>query len=449
MATRASSSEILIQISPSKSLSQRAILAEAASDGRLHFDNISDCDDSRHLKNAIDVIRRSIMEVDGRPVFSMNPGHIGGKLLDVGEGGTTLRFAMAYAAALPGSYIRLTGSPRLMERPIQPLVDALSGMGAAITEETLPDGRKAWLILGSQLKGGVCDLDASLSSQFVSALLLISPMYRNPLKLRFNGKIASRRYLDMTVRCMEQWGKKVTWTEEGWLKTGKGNYRTKDSFIYLEGDWSTAAFLYEYILLKNISDIEMTPFSIYGLKNPEKSLQPDSACHAIFRRIHSLYRDPEKERKTKDIGELDMGDTPDLVPALVATMLNLGIRFRLRDVGNLRLKESDRLEVLVTQWRRMGYDMCIVTDREGIVSLVWNGEYTPKLPDPNKEQVIDTAGDHRIAMSFAMTAGADYIMRISDAACVSKSEPRFWDILHRLGHRVDMIDETGEAIIYP
>lgn len=440
-----------LRISASKSLSQRALLASGCSCGNLRFSNLSDCDDTRHLEEALEAIRESRVRSGGINFFGPGPDR-SGRLLDVGEGGTTLRFSMAYAAALDNSWIKLTGSPRLLERPIQPLVDALLSMGALMKEGTLPDGRKYWEIFGNFLKGGVCHLDASLSSQFASALLLISPLYRNPLILRFTGEVASPGYLDMTVRCMQKWGKRVTRTEEGWLKSGNGRYKP-DFNGWLEGDWSTASFFFEYQQLKRFSDIPVIPFTLLGLDDPKKSLQPDARALSIFQEIERASDEKIESIRAGKYGPqscgrltFDMAGTPDLVPALVTTLLLSDLPFRLKDVGILRLKESDRLEMLVTQWKRLGYTMRIETGNDGKVALVWNER---SVVPPSETPLMETAGDHRLAMSFAVAAASDMTVRLDHASCVAKSEPRFWDLLRELGHCVEIDPETDIATIYP
>ena len=342
---------------------------------------------------------------------------------DAGESGAALRFGLTILAATPGADVTLTGSERLMQRPIGALVDALRSLGAQIEASDV-----GLHVCGRQLSGGSVEVDASASSQFVSALLMASPLMSNGLRLKIDWNQPSLPYIDMTLAMMRHRG--IQAVREGIeISVEPGKYSAPGA-PDVERDWSAAAFWYE------IAALSAGFVTLPGLT--EKSLQGDRAVADVFTRLGvvttftdegaELCADPEMHARL----DLDCSATPDLVPALAFSAALLGMPFELSGVEALRNKECDRLEAITAQLARIG--VVAEVDRG---TLLWDGRRVPVMDLPE----FDSCADHRMAMAEAPVSIFAPGIIVDGAECVDKSYPEFWNHLATAGFSVE---EPGE-----
>lgn len=390
----------------SKSIAARAMILDALAggDGEL-LHNIPDCNDSRELRAALDIMRSSTDYCD----------------LDLGTGGTSLRFFVSLAASTPGVVSKIDCSEALKRRPLLPLLEALETLGARI-EYPEGYGNLPIIVHGQRQEGGEVTVDAGISSQFVSSLMMCAPLWRKGLRLRYCGRVVSRPYIEMTASMMRDRDADVTVNDCG-VTVKPGSYQKKGYDI--EGDWSAAGYFYEYVLLTGKDAL------IEHLSRPEESLQGDSRVAELCEPLGIQTSELDTERgkclrlshvagecwNKSRVYEADMGATPDLVPALCVGLCCTGIRFRLSNIAHLRHKESDRLAALQQEMGRRGYVLEIGEDW-----LSWAGEKQPVRGVP----VIDTHGDHRIAMSMAISAVTDGPLALDVPEVVDKSFPDFY-----------------------
>lgn len=373
----------------------------------------TDCED-------LEVIEKALLHLD-KARTDAEPVEI-----DLKASGTALRFVTVAAASTPGVEVTLTGIDRLMERPMTPLLDVLRAAGASI-EPLGENGCGPYRIKGRRLRGGEYEIRGDISSQFISALLMAGPTWEGGLKLRFTTPLVSRPYIEMTIRVMESFGIAPTLTEES-VSVEQGGYVKPDRFDF-EPDWSAAAFFYEAAAFVQYHH----PIKIAHLRSPEKSLQGDAAADELFCRAAGMRSKFDEEEALvgrwdyiPDEINADLSHTPDLVPALAVACVFNTVRFRFTGVRNLRLKESDRLEALKTEFNRYGYPVKVGDDY-----IEWRGGAWGR----DKDHVIETYGDHRIAMAFAIGALSKGSIRIADPDVVNKSFSRFWEQLPLIGLR--------------
>lgn len=394
-----------VALPASKSLSNRAlVIGTVAGADPVLIGNLSDCDDTR-------VMRQWLAE---RPA-----------VVDIGAAGTAMRFSTALLAVSPGERV-ITGSERMRHRPIRVLVDALRQLGADIRyvgEEGFPPLR----IVGRPLDGGALALPGHVSSQFISALLMVAPTMRKGLALTLTGDIVSRPYIDMTLGLMTQFGARAGWTGDDSLGVEPVPYQRRAWRV--ENDWSAASYWYEMMALTADPDAEIL---LPGLQ--EDSLQGDSRVRRLFEPlgVRTTFvpggAQLTKTHPTADRIELDLVDCPDLAQTLVATACMMGLPFRFTGLQSLRIKETDRLAALCTEMAKLG---CALREEEGR-ALVWDGETTPQATLPS----IATYDDHRMAMALAPCALRRGALRIYDPHVVTKSYPKFWADLAQVGFSI-------------
>lgn len=344
-----------------------------------------------------------------------------GGTVNVGPAGTAMRFLTALLSASESVNCVLTGSERMLRRPIGPLVDVLRHMGADI-EYSGEDGFPPLKIKGRKLSGGTVDIDASTSSQFISALMMISPLLEANITIRLLGEIQSLPYIKMTAEMLRARGAEVDFDRDKIdIYIPKGGLKP---VAQGEPDWSAAAFWYE------LAAVTAGWVTLTGLN--DSSLQGDKEVAKLFERLGVLteFTDEGVELSaTPDLYsrlEADLTDMPDAVPALAVTACLIGVPFRLSGVGALHHKECDRLEALKTELAKIG---CIIdTENYGTV-LTWEGRRTPmtKLPE------FDTYADHRMAMALAPVSVFIPGIVVRNAEVVSKSYPKFWEQLAAAG----------------
>ena len=397
-----------INLPASKSISNRALILHALGKGSVVPDNLSDCDDTKVIINALK---------------TMPP------VIDIKAAGTAMRFMTAYLSVTPGEHV-ITGTNRMKHRPIRVLVDALRKLGAQI-EYTEEEGFPPLRITGDTLDGGMLEIPGDVSSQYISALLMIGPAMKNGLKLRLTGNIVSRPYIDLTLHVMHEFGISVEWTDVDMISVS--HQEIGERRYTIENDWSASSYWYEILAMINDDESRVT---LPGLK--DASRQGDSAVRYLFSMlgVKTAFRTSNEVVLTRHMCSLprldyDFINQPDLAQTLVVTCATLGIPFHFTGLGNLRIKETDRIEAMKTEMRKLGY----VLDDSVETELSWNGERC----DAEEKPVIDTYEDHRMAMAFAPTAILLGEIRINNPEVVTKSYPGYWDDLRKAGFTIEEI----------
>lgn len=390
--------EATIELPLSKSISNRALIINALTADTKPIAKVAHCDDTDVMVEAL-----SSQSSD----------------VNIGAAGTAMRFLTAYFSVQEGRAVTLDGSERMRQRPIKALVDALRDCGASI-EYLGEEGFPPLKISGRKLQGGDVALPASISSQYISALLMIAPLMAQGLRLTLEGEIMSRPYILMTLEMMRRQGVESEF-DDNIITIAPSEYRYAD--IDVEADWSAASYWYE------IAALSTGMVSLKGLKSP--SLQGDSKIAGYFEHlgIDTQFSDgevmlepsPEQDARL----ELDMSEQPDLVQALAVTCCMLRIPFRFTGVETLRIKETDRLEALRVELDKLSFDLSI----EGDNAIAWYGGQHPIIEQP----CIDTYKDHRMAMAFAPVALYLPGVIINDVEVVSKSYPDYWEHLAQTG----------------
>ena len=390
-----------IALPTSKSISNRALLITALCGGEPQVMHPALCDDTEVM---IDALSRH-----------------GGGDINVGAAGTAMRFLTAYFATRDGVTATLDGVERMHHRPIGVLVDALRSLGAHI-DYLGKEGFPPLLIHGTQMHGGDVEMAGGVSSQFISAVMMILPAIGGG-NIRLTGDIVSVPYIHMTAAVMRDMGADVKITGNT-IAVGNG-YEGNDYLV--EADWSAAAPWYALAALLPESSLKLE-----GLN--ADSIQGDAQLVELGRRLGILTRF-DADGATLDASHFigcccscfaDMAATPDLVPSWAVLMCLLERSFRMTGVRTLRLKESDRIEALRQELLKLGYVLKI----EGEDAISWYGERVVVDQEP---PVIDTHGDHRLAMAFAPAAVRFPGIMITDAEVVSKSYPSYWRHLEQAG----------------
>ena len=389
-----------IQLPSSKSISNRALIINALGNGTYKPENLSDCDDTMVMIRALDE----------------NQPH---DTIDIMAAGTAMRFLTAYLSVTPGSRI-ITGTQRMQQRPIELLVNALRELGAEI-EYVNNEGFPPLRIHGRELiKDHIC-LPGNVSSQYISALLMIGPSLKNGLKVTLTGDIISKPYINLTIQLMSDFGAQVSWINDHKLQVAPQPYRSIP--YYIESDWSAASYWYQMAALSQKATVTLP-----GLfKN---SYQGDSKVADIFRNmgIETIFGDKtvtlQKTGTCAERLDYDFINQPDLAQTFVVTCALMNIPFRFSGLQSLKIKETDRMAALICEMKKLGY---VLQEYDGSV-LSWEGERC----EPTGE-AIDTYEDHRMAMAFAPAALVLPNLCINNPHVVSKSYPHYWEDLQKAG----------------
>jgi len=387
-----------ITITGSKSESNRLLLLKALFTN-LEINNVSNSDDSQYMLKAL--------KSDDSTV-------------DIHHAGTAMRFLTAYFATLEGKTTLLTGSQRMQERPIKILVDALRELGADI-EYDKEEGYPPLRITGKTLKNDEVRLKANVSSQYISALLLMATKLKNGLKLHLDGKITSVPYINMTLSLLNQIGVETSF--EGQLIQVKPYLDTVSKTLTVESDWSSASYFYSIIALSPVG----TQINLSTYK--KDSLQGDAVLQAIYKQLGvtttfegSNINLKKTTTQLPDCLNLDLANAPDIAQTIVVSCLGLQVNCNLTGLHTLKIKETDRLEALKNEINKFGTAIKITNDSLHLLD--------PKSLTPNA--IIETYNDHRMAMAFAPLALRTEFS-IKEAEVVSKSFPDFWENLKQLG----------------
>lgn len=389
----------------SKSLTQRALVVAALADGPVTVEGALVCDDSRHLTEVL--VRLGVgVRWEGTRV-RVTPGPLRGseEAHACGNAGTTMRFSAALSLILDGPLV-LDGNARMRERPIGPLGDALHALGVEVRYLGQPGFPPLRLERRAPPPAEVT-VEAALSSQFASGLLLVAPRLPAPLTLRLAGAVVSRSYLTMTGALMERAGAKLAWLDARTVRVEPGSYRA-DALapaLGVEPDWSGAAFLLA------AGELLGRPVEVPGLLPPEASLQGDAAFAGMI-----------EELRRPRVHRFDLTDTPDLIAPLVALCPFAADATEIVGAGHTRVKECDRIAVLAEGLRRIGAGVEERPDGLTVRPL--------EAPRPGPIE-LDPHEDHRMAMTFGLWARRVPGLRVLDPGCVSKSFPLFWEELAR------------------
>ena len=399
-----------INLPASKSISNRVLVIHSLSGGNATLHNLSDCDDTQVMINAL----RDMPEV-----------------IDIKAAGTAMRFMSAYLSVTEGEHV-ISGRVRMKHRPIGVLVDALRRLGADI-EYVGEQGYPPLRIRGKQLEGGTLEVPGNISSQYISALLMIGPALRNGLELRLTGDIISRPYIDLTLHVMHEFGCKIEWSSVDTISVKPQRYDDREYVV--ENDWSASSYWYEMLALSKDKENGIV---LPGLR--DASRQGDSVVRYLYSLlgVKTAFKNGDHGQDTKVAltrhfsaltrMDYDFINQPDLAQTFVVTCCALGIPFHFTGLASLKIKETDRIEALKTEMRKLGYVLRDVNDCE----LEWDGARCEAEDNPS----IDTYEDHRMAMSFAPLAITLGCIRINNPEVVSKSYPNYWDDLRKAGFEI-------------
>ena len=391
-----------LKISGSKSETNRLLILKALFSD-FEIKNISNSDDSTILEKALKSKE---------------------KIIDIHHAGTAMRFLTAYFSQLEGREVILTGSKRMQQRPIKILVDSLISLGADIYYEN-KNGYPPLRIKGKKFKGGSIKLPAGISSQYVSALLLIAPVLENGIELSLLGKPTSLPYIEMTLFLLKNFGVK-TYFDGKKIKINP-NIQFKKAKQTVESDWSSASYFYSIVALSKNAEIKLSSYK-------SKSLQGDSVLKNIYEKlgVKSIFKDnclllKKEEIKFPNCIDLNLTKAPDIAQTIAVTCYGLGIGCNLEGLHTLKIKETDRLVALERELKKLGATIKI-TESSLILS-----------PGNNFKQncSISTYNDHRMAMSFAPLS-LKVPLQIKDYKVVSKSYPNFWKDLVKLNFIIQM-----------
>jgi 3-phosphoshikimate 1-carboxyvinyltransferase len=397
-----------IKITGSKSETNRLLLLQALFPN-ITLANTSNSDDS-------EVMQKALKGND--------------EIVDIHHAGTAMRFLTAYFAVNEGREVVLTGSSRMKERPIKVLVEALQQLGAKISYEN-EEGYPPIRIKGQKITANKVNIPANVSSQYISALLLIAPKLENGIELTLVGEITSIPYIKMTLALLNEIGVETSFegnvinvkplTTHERQRTGEAN--PKPQTLTVESDWSSASYFFSIVALAEIG----TEITLSSYK--QNSLQGDSSLVEIYKNlgVDTVFENNsivlrKSVTPNPQLSNCNLNSSPDIAQTIVATCLGLGIGCHLTGLHTLKIKETDRLEALRMELTKLGANISVTNDSLTLVAT----------KDINPNVKIATYNDHRMAMAFAPLALKVPII-IENAEVVSKSYPDFWEDLKRLG----------------
>jgi 3-phosphoshikimate 1-carboxyvinyltransferase len=392
-----------ITITGSKSESNRLLLLQALYPG-ISIENLSNSDDSEVMKNAL---------------------HTKSNVIDIHHAGTAMRFLTAFFASQEGREVILTGSQRMKERPIQILVDALAQLGADI-DYLETKGCPPLKIKGKLLINDKVTLKANVSSQYISALLLIAPKLKNGLELTLEGKITSVPYIKMTLSLLNEIGVESSFNGNI-ISVKPTNNNQQPTTLIVESDWSSASYFYSIVALSETG----TEITLSSYK--KNSLQGDAVLAELYQYfgVETSFIDNKiiirksSNENQQSLIQFDLSNAPDIAQTIAVTCLGLGLECHLTGLHTLKIKETDRLEALKTEIEKFGAKVEI-TDHS--LHLYTNNQLS-------NHPTVATYNDHRMAMAFAPLA-LKTNLNIEDANVVSKSYPNFWKDLKSIGFQI-------------
>lgn len=397
-----------VQISGSKSESNRLLILQKLFSG-ITIDNLSDSDDTHHLLDALSTKDSNI---------------------NIGHAGTAMRFLTAFFATQTNRTVVLSGSDRMHNRPIKILVDALRALGAEISYVE-KEGYPPLKITGKELTKEAVQIDGNVSSQYISALLLIASSFPNGLTVELVGEITSVPYINMTLSLLNQLGIKTDF--KGQIIQVEPFKETKQETMVVESDWSSASYFYSIVALSAIgSEIKLSAYK-------KESLQGDSVLATIYKYFgvettfeENIIRIQKKDTISSEVKEsgikLDLNKAPDIAQTIAVTCFAYGIECTLTGLHTLKIKETDRLEALREELTKLGAKITVTHDSLHLESSC----------QINSNIAIETYKDHRMAMAFA-PLGMRVPIEILEADVVTKSFRSFWSDLQQIGFQLNKV----------
>ena len=394
-----------IVLPTSKSISNRVLIINALAYSPFPISNLSDSDDTRVMEQ----------------VLNSNTDKF-----DIGHAGTAMRFLTAFLSKIVGKW-EITGSERMQQRPIKILVDALNSLGGKI-EYIHNEGYPPLCIYGSNLKGGELELDGSISSQYISALLMIAPTIENGLTLTLTNKITSASYIDLTLTLMARFGIQYDWKGNR-ISIPEQNYQAVPYTV--EADWSGASYWYQLAVLAEETDILLKGLEL-------DSLQGDCVQANWFEEFGITSKQEGNAVRLKKTETIlpskyirNFVENPDIAQTFAGMCVCKRVPFHFSGLETLKIKETDRIHALIAELSKLG--AALYEPKHG--ELAWDG----KLDESKfySTAAIDTYHDHRMALAFAPVALANGCIVINDPMVVTKSYPGYWDDLRKIGVKVD------------
>ncbi len=412
-----------VHLPGSKSLSNRALLIAALAEGTTTITNLLESDDTRHMLNALQKLGVTYTLSEDRTecrVVGMGAPFITEEPVELflGNAGTAMRPLCAALTLGKGEFI-LTGEPRMKERPIGHLVDALHEAGADISYME-SEGFPPLKIVANGLRGGEVEIDGSISSQFLTALLIAAPMAENDMTIHIKGELVSKPYIDITLDIMKRFGVEVQHSNytSFTIKAGQ-HYKSPGSYM-VEGDASSASYFLAAAAIKGGS-VKVTGVG-------KESIQGDIAFADVLAKMGAEveWGDTYITVTRKELHPIDMdfNHIPDAAMTIATTALFADGTTTLRNIYNWRVKETDRLSAMATELRKVG---AIVEEGEDYLVI------TP--PKELKHAAIDTYDDHRMAMCFSLLALDPVSVTINDPECTAKTFPSYFDVLESIAVR--------------
>ncbi|EGA64683.1 3-phosphoshikimate 1-carboxyvinyltransferase [Vibrio brasiliensis] len=409
-----------VNLPGSKSVSNRALLLAALASGTTRLTNLLDSDDIRHMLNALSKLGVSYRLSDDKTVCEVEglgkPFQATDALeLFLGNAGTAMRPLAAALCLGQGEYI-LTGEPRMKERPIGHLVDALRQAGAKV-EYLENDNYPPLKIFGTGLKGGTVEIDGSISSQFLTAFLMSAPLAQDDVTIKIVGELVSKPYIDITLHIMAQFGVEVENNDYQEFVIRHGQSYVAPGDFLVEGDASSASYFLAAAAIKG-GEIKVTGI---GKKSIQGDIQFADALEKMGAEIE--WGDDYVISRVGELKAVDMdfNHIPDAAMTIATTALFAQGTTAIRNVYNWRVKETDRLAAMATELRKVGAEV-----EEGEDYLI----VTP--PAQLTHAAIDTYDDHRMAMCFSLVALSDTPVTINDPKCTSKTFPDYFEKLEGL-----------------
>lgn len=408
-----------VTIPGSKSLSNRALLLAALAEGETTLTNLLDSDDVRHMLNALKALGVSYELSEDRTrctVTGCNGPLPGGEHeLFLGNAGTAMRPLTAALCLGEGTYT-LTGEPRMYERPIGHLIDALKPLGVDVTylkDENYPPLK----IVGTGLQGGEVEIDGSISSQFLTALLMAAPLAKNDLLIRVKGDLVSKPYIDITLHLMKQFGVEVTNNNYQTFEIKAGQTYKSPGEVMVEGDASSASYFLAAAAIKGGT------VRVYGVG--KNSVQGDIRFADTLEQMGAKITWGENfiEASAGELNgiDVDLNHIPDAAMTIATAALFAKGPTAIRNVYNWRVKETDRLNAMATELRKVS---AVVVEGEDFI------EITP--PQTVQSAAIDTYDDHRMAMCFSLAAFGENPVTINDPGCTAKTFPTYFELFSKI-----------------
>lgn len=395
-----------INLPASKSESNRVLMIKYLSGSDFSINNLSDSEDTKVLKNILEGYKKH-------------------KQLNTGNCGTAMRFLTAFLSLQNGEWL-LTGDHRMRQRPIADLVDSLNSIGADIDYQAIK-GSPPLRIKGKNIDGGNVQVNGSISSQFISALIMIAPFLNNGLTINMTGDIVSRPYIEMTLSILKHFGIKYSYKKNS-VEIPNQPFIPKDYFI--EADWTAASYWYQIAAFSKSAEIKLN-----GLKR--KSRQGDAIIARLFEELgvsSEFVADGIIIRKVSNPAkyfEFDFADNPDIAQTFAVTCAGLNTEAKLSGLKNLKYKETERLSALSAELKKSGFN--IETDEDSLLI-----KKTDRIS--NRQLEIKTYSDHRMALAFAPLAIKFGGIMLEEPSVVFKSYPNYFNDYEKAGFSVNMMN---------